>query len=102
MRADRLLSLLMLLQTHGRMTVKVLAEKLEVSVLHYFFGDRINSKITQAEPPDAQGCIILELSFESLDTARSRLLGFGKAIEVLEPLALRMSIADYARKIVAL
>ena len=31
MRADRLLSLLMLLQTHGRMKAKSLAERLEVS-----------------------------------------------------------------------
>ena len=31
MRADRLLSLLMLLQTHGRMTAKELAVRLEVS-----------------------------------------------------------------------
>lgn len=31
MRADRLLSLLMLLQTRGRMTARALAEELEVS-----------------------------------------------------------------------
>ncbi len=31
MRADRLLSLLMLLQTRGRMTARDLAERLEVS-----------------------------------------------------------------------
>jgi len=37
--------------------------------------------------------------FESLENARARILGFGGAIEVLEPLALRRSLADYARQI---
>ncbi|AQS57265.1 helix-turn-helix domain-containing protein [Novibacillus thermophilus] len=31
MRADRLISILLLLQSHGRMTAKQLAERLEVS-----------------------------------------------------------------------
>lgn len=39
------------------------------------------------------------LTFESLEDARSYILGFGRAIEVLEPLALRTSIADFADQI---
>jgi len=36
--------------------------------------------------------------FESLENARTRILGFGGAIEVVEPLALRYSLADYTRQ----
>ena len=39
------------------------------------------------------------LSFKNLEQARSRLLGLGRSVEVLEPLALRLSIEDYAHQI---
>jgi predicted DNA-binding transcriptional regulator YafY len=52
--------------------------------------------------PDAEGRIILTLPFETLEDARSRILGWGRAVEVLEPSALRLSVADYAAQIVAL
>ena len=39
------------------------------------------------------------LTFENFETARTRILGFGGAIEVLEPLALRRSVADFAQQI---
>ncbi len=41
------------------------------------------------------------LTFEHFEAARTRLLGFGGSIEVLEPLALRVSLLDYARQVVA-
>lgn len=41
----------------------------------------------------------ITLQFENFDAARTRLLGFGGAIEVLEPVALRRSMADYACQI---
>jgi predicted DNA-binding transcriptional regulator YafY len=44
----------------------------------------------------------ITLTFENLETARTRILGFGGAIKVLEPLALRRSVADYAQQIQAL
>ena len=55
-------------------------------------------------PPAAQrdGWQAMTLTFENFETARTRILGFGGAIEVLEPLALRRSVADYARQIQAL
>jgi predicted DNA-binding transcriptional regulator YafY len=67
-----------------------------------FFGGKIQTRISQAEPPDDEGWIELELSFESFPAARNRLLGFGRGIEVLEPLALRVSIQDYAEQIITL
>lgn len=36
------------------------------------------------------------LTFENFETARTHILGYGGAIEVLEPLALRRSVADFA------
>jgi predicted DNA-binding transcriptional regulator YafY len=42
----------------------------------------------------------MSLWFTSFEEARGRLLGYGRALEVVEPLALRLSVADYARQIV--
>ena len=44
----------------------------------------------------------ITLTFENFETARTRILSFGGAIEVLEPLALRRSVADYAHQIQSL
>lgn len=67
-----------------------------------YFGERIRAEIAQAGPPDEEGWITLELRFENLWAARDRLLGFGRAVEVLEPEALRLSMLDFARQIVDL
>jgi predicted DNA-binding transcriptional regulator YafY len=45
---------------------------------------------------------VISLTFENFETARTRILGFGGAIEVLDPLALRKSVADYAHQIQAI
>jgi predicted DNA-binding transcriptional regulator YafY len=73
-----------------------------LSELSRYFGDYIRVEIAQARPPDAEGWITLELSFESLEAARDRILGFGGGVEVLGPQALRMSVLDFATQIVAL
>jgi predicted DNA-binding transcriptional regulator YafY len=52
-------------------------------------------------PPDEEGWLTFELCFESLEQARSRLLGLGGAVEVLEPEPLRLSVADYGRQVAA-
>ncbi len=67
-----------------------------------FFGNSIDRAIADNPPPHDKGWITLTLPFESLESARERLLGFGSAIEVLAPLALRWSMLDYARQIVDL
>jgi predicted DNA-binding transcriptional regulator YafY len=51
---------------------------------------------------DSGGWITLEVSFASLEEARDRLLGFGRAVEVVAPLALRCSLRDYAEQIATL
>lgn len=61
----------------------------------HFFGRQNQSKTIMSEDGD----IILELMFDSLDSARNRLLPLGSGVEVLEPEALRYSICDYAHQI---
>jgi len=73
-----------------------------VPELPRYFGNRIHTKIAEAGPPDAEGWIRLELSFESFHTARDRILSFGRGVEVLAPRALHRSVLDYAEQIVAL
>jgi predicted DNA-binding transcriptional regulator YafY len=70
-----------------------------VQQLPNYFGDNIQELLAQARPADADGWITLSLPFESLPAARARILGFGRAIEVLEPEALRKSVIDFAARI---
>jgi predicted DNA-binding transcriptional regulator YafY len=63
-------------------------------------GERLHRHPAQEEPPDAEGWVTLELPFESFTAARTRLLGLGRAVEVLEPEALRKSLIDFAEQIV--
>ena len=59
----------------------------------------MRQQLDDANSADAGGWVTLTLDFASLEAARTRLLGFGGAVEVLAPLPLRLSIADYARQI---
>ena len=58
---------------------------------------------TLAAPPQISAAewATVEWTFESLEEARVRLLALGGAVEVLEPVALRRSMADYGRQIAA-
>jgi predicted DNA-binding transcriptional regulator YafY len=55
---------------------------------------------TLMSPPKIEpgGWQTLTLSFESIESARTRILGYGGAVEVIEPLALRRSVEDFARQ----
>jgi predicted DNA-binding transcriptional regulator YafY len=79
--------------------VKVRVAPVLAPYLEHFFGEGISQKIDSA---GGDGSLILNLTFESLSAARSRLLGFGRAVEVLEPGTLRRSIQDYAEQILSL
>lgn len=65
------------------------------------FGAALRETIAQTTP-DAEGWLTLELPFETLEAARERILGFGNAIEIVEPEALRCSVLDFAEQIVTL
>ncbi|MGD2155961.1 MAG: WYL domain-containing protein [Anaerolineales bacterium] len=67
--------------------------------LQAVLGDAILQSDELSAPADEDGWITLTLLFEYLEKARSRLLGFGRAVEILEPHALRMSLIDYADQV---
>ncbi len=50
----------------------------------------------EPQPPDAEGWVRLRLTYKWIEEARQRLLGYGGALEVLEPLALRRAMRDFA------
>lgn len=87
-------------RTDYRVTVRVAPDLLEW--LPHYFGHGVQAMVAGAGPPDKEGWIRLELGFESLAAARERILGFGGAMEVLGPQALRLSVADHARQVVGL
>ncbi|MGD2252895.1 MAG: WYL domain-containing protein [Anaerolineales bacterium] len=73
-----------------------------VPELPKFFGYQIHAQINRANKIDPDGWIRVELPFESLGSARARILGFGRGVEVVEPEALRRSVIDFAEQIVSL
>jgi predicted DNA-binding transcriptional regulator YafY len=77
--------------------VRVAPEALPM--LAEYVGDRARAGLTQAHPADVDGWIRLDLPFESFVAARTRLLGLGRAVEVLEPESLRKSLIDFAEQI---
>jgi predicted DNA-binding transcriptional regulator YafY len=78
--------------------VRVAPEALPM--LAEYVGDRARGQLAQTSVPDLDGWVRLELPFESFIAARSRLLGLGRAVEVLAPESLRMSLVDFAEQIV--
>lgn len=73
-----------------------------ISVLPHYAGQAVAAALAQASPPDADGWITVDVSFRSLEEARSRLLTCGSGVEVLAPLALRCTVLDHAEQIVKL
>ncbi len=69
-------------------------------LLPRYFGENGRDLTAKASPPDAEGWRTLDLPFESLPAARERLLSFGRAVEILAPEALRLTVLDFARQIV--
>ncbi len=69
-------------------------------MLAEYVGERARGQLASHRVPDADGWVTLDLPFESFIVARSRLLGLGRAVEVLEPEPLRKSLVDFAEQIV--
>ncbi len=72
-----------------------------VQYLVYILGDQVQENLKNAQPPDNEGWITVELTFESFEVARGHILSCGRAIEILEPQALRDSVIDYAEQIIS-
>ncbi len=68
-------------------------------MLGEYLGDRARGQLSQQGAPDQDGWVTLDLPFESFVAARTRLLGLGRTVEVLEPESLRRSLIDFAEQI---
>ena len=79
-------------------TVRVAAEN--VLALPQFFGDWI-VPVAERAPSDVDGSLKLPLTFDSMEYARTRMLGLGTMVEVLDPPELRASVAEFAHRIAA-
>jgi predicted DNA-binding transcriptional regulator YafY len=72
----------------------------DLATLMLLHADRsIREAITRASSPDAQGWVTTTLTFDRFEGARRSILALGRAIEVLHPEPLRLSVIDYARQI---
>ena len=71
-----------------------------IPMLAEYVGDRARGQLPRSHNPDDDGWVTLDLPFESFVADRSRLLGLGRAVEVLEPETLRKSLIDFAEQIV--
>ena len=71
-------------------------------VLAQQFGDQVLEPYERLRPVGEGGMVVLTLCFESLEAARERILGYGRALEILAPWELRESVLDFARQIVGL
>ena len=69
--------------------------------LTYIFCDQFKESFEKILPVNNSNWITVELSFESFEAARGKILSCGCAIEVLEPQALRISVVDYAEQIIS-
>jgi predicted DNA-binding transcriptional regulator YafY len=68
-------------------------------MLAEYVGERARLQLARAHQIAKDGWVMLDLPFESFVTARTRLLGLGRAVEVLEPESLRKSLIDFAEQI---
>jgi predicted DNA-binding transcriptional regulator YafY len=64
------------------------------------FGDAVRSRMEAATPPDENAWRQIELSFESLAAAKSRILGLGPQAIVLEPADIREAAVGAAAQVV--
>jgi predicted DNA-binding transcriptional regulator YafY len=83
----------------GRYSARVRVAPELLPVLPRIFGDWMYTVIEQADPPDSQGWITINMSFDTMDAARMSILGFGALAEVIEPLALRQSVIETAAQV---
>ena len=67
--------------------------------LPWRLGEQAAAALARGLEADERGWRVVDLLFDSHEQARDRILGFGGGAEVLEPLALRRSVEDFARQI---
>jgi predicted DNA-binding transcriptional regulator YafY len=86
----------------GRVTARVRVHPELWGALPEIFGEAVMAKMQAADGPDQAGWWLIELSFESLQAATTRLLGLGARAEVIAPLEVREMVAGAAKELAAL
>lgn len=66
----------------------------------WYFPSFFEGRYERVGATDADGWASLRVTFSSLDEARTRVLGLGTAVEVLDPPELELGVLDLARSIV--
>jgi predicted DNA-binding transcriptional regulator YafY len=87
-------------ETHAPFVARVRVSPSAMPTLHYYMEERARGSLRSPSKPDADGWVTLDLPSESFVTARTRLLGLGRDVEVLEPRPLRKSLVDFAEQVV--
>jgi predicted DNA-binding transcriptional regulator YafY len=65
------------------------------------FGRQVSEEIENTQA-NSDRWKTIRLPFDNLEHARKQILGYGNGVEVIDPLALRLSVQDYAYQIVKL
>lgn len=81
-----------------RYEVRALVSPALAEHLPQLIGEKQPEPLNSPPATQREGWQAVALTFENFETARTRILGYGGAIEVLEPLALRKSVADFAQQ----
>jgi predicted DNA-binding transcriptional regulator YafY len=93
-------------QDQGRYTVLVRVSPQMYVDLPLVLGEHLESKQNGDGEEPAQtagtdvGWVPVTLHFDSLEEARTKLLGLGAGVEVMTPVALRRSLLDYAQQVI--
>ncbi len=67
----------------------------------WYFPGYMEGHYTQIGEPDADGWVVLRVTFESIGDARTRILGLDTQIQIIEPDELRANVIETARAIVS-
>ncbi len=86
--------------TRERFVVSVQVPPEGMQPLVQLIGDMLYALIEQAGSPNDEGCLTLDLSFESEEAALRQLVGLGTAVTVLAPATLRQKIHATALQLV--
>jgi predicted DNA-binding transcriptional regulator YafY len=72
-----------------------------IHTLSWSLGEGVQVRVIEDQSLNPKGYTTLELVFETFDQALKGLLPLGSAVEVIEPIALKYTIKDYAEQILA-
>jgi predicted DNA-binding transcriptional regulator YafY len=86
-------------ENHVPFMVRVRLAPEILATVSYYLEERARHSLAGASVADDKGWVTVDLPFDSFVTARTRLLGLGRAVEVLEPEPLRKSLVDFAEQI---